>query len=99
MKNQGELLLQKVEKDSGSRRKKENEIEAEACFHKAIEVARRLEAKSLELRAATSLAGRWRKQGKRNESRVLLFEIFGWFTEGFDTAEQKDAKALLDDLT
>ena len=72
--------------------------EAEGCFHRAIEIARSQKARSWELRAATSLARLWRDQGRRNEARSLLAPIYGWFTEGFDTADLKDAKALLDEL-
>ena len=74
------------------------EEEAEACFLKAIEIARRQQAKSLELRATMSLARLWRHQGKGEEARKMLAEIYGWFTEGFDTADLKDAKAMLDEL-
>jgi len=74
------------------------EEEAEACFHKAIEIARRQGAKSLELRAVISLARLWQKQGKKNEAHQMLAEIYGWFTEGFDTADLKEAKALLEEL-
>jgi predicted ATPase len=72
--------------------------EAEAYFHKAIEVARRQSAKSFELRATMSLARLWQRQGKKDEARQMLAEIYGWFTEGFDTADLKEAKALLGDL-
>jgi predicted ATPase len=72
--------------------------EAEPCFRTAIEVARRQAGKSLELRATMSLAPLLAKQGKRDEARAILSEIYGWFTEGFDTADLKDAKALLDEL-
>ncbi len=75
------------------------EEEAEACFHKAIEIARRQGAKSLELRAVMSLARLWQKQGKKNEARQMLAEIYGWFTEGFDTADLKEAKTLLEELS
>jgi predicted ATPase len=61
-------------------------------------VARQQEAKSLELRAATSLARLWQQQGKRDEARQLLAEVYGWFTEGFDTKDLQDAKALLREL-
>ena len=71
---------------------------AQASLDEAIEVARRQHAKSLELRAATSLARFWNKQGKRREARDLLAPIYGWFTEGFDTTDLKEAKALLDEL-
>ena len=74
-------------------------VEAEACFHKALEVSRHQKAKSLELRAATSLAYLWQQQSKTEDARQLLAEIYGWFTEGFDTADLRDAKALLDQLS
>ena len=74
------------------------QAEAEACFHKAIEIARRQQAKSLELRAVMSLSRLWRQQGKREEARQMLAEIYGWFTEGFDTADLQEAKALLEEL-
>jgi tetratricopeptide (TPR) repeat protein len=71
----------------------------EESFHKAIEIARKQQAKSLELRAAVSLARLWQQQGKKEEARQMLAEIYGWFTEGFETADQKEAKALLADLS
>ena len=73
--------------------------EAEACFHKAIEVARHQEAKSLELRAATSLARLWQQQGKTAEAQELLAPVYNWFTEGFDTKDLQDAKTLLEELS
>jgi predicted ATPase len=76
----------------------EAEREAEAYFRKAIEIACKQQAKSLELRAVTSLARLWRQQGKKDEARQMLAEIYNWFTEGFDTADLKDAKALLEEL-
>jgi predicted ATPase len=76
-----------------------NDAEAEACFKQAIEIARGQSAKSFELRAAMELARLWQGQGKRSEARDLLAPVHDWFTEGFDTADLKDAKALLDDLT
>jgi predicted ATPase len=72
--------------------------EAEACFQRALDIARRQEAKSLELRAAMSLARLWQQQGKDAEARELLGSIYGWFTEGFDTADLQDAKTLLEEL-
>ena len=72
--------------------------EAEACFHQALTVARRQQAKSLELRAAVSLARLWQGQEKRAEAHRLLAEIYGWFTEGFDTGDLQEAKALLEGL-
>ena len=73
--------------------------EAEQCFHKALEVARQQQAKSLELRAATSLACLWKSQEKQTEARNLLAPVYDWFTEGFDTQDLKDAKALLTELS
>jgi adenylate cyclase len=73
--------------------------EAEACFAKALEVARRQQTKSLELRAATSVARLWQRQGKKAEAHRLLAEIYGWFTEGFDTKDLQAAKVLLEELT
>jgi tetratricopeptide (TPR) repeat protein len=72
--------------------------EAEACFRKAVEVARAQSARWWELRATISLARLLAKQGKRDEARAMLAEIYNWFTEGFDTADLKDAKALLEQL-
>jgi predicted ATPase len=72
--------------------------EAEAWLQRALDVARRQEAKSLELRAAMSLSRLWQQQGKRREARDLLAGVYGWFTEGFDTADLQEAKALLDAL-
>jgi class 3 adenylate cyclase/predicted ATPase len=72
--------------------------EAEACFQQALAVARRQQARSLELRAAMSLGRLWQRQGKRGEARELLAPIYGWFTEGFDTADLQEARALLDEL-
>jgi predicted ATPase len=74
------------------------ETEAEACFHKAIEISRKQQAKSLELRATMNLARLWRQQGKQQQARKLLAEIYGWFTEGFDTKDLQEAKALLGEL-
>ncbi len=73
--------------------------EAERCFRRAIEIAVRQQARSWELRATTSLARLLAKQGRRNEARPMLAEIYNWFTEGFDTADLKDAKSLLEELT
>jgi class 3 adenylate cyclase/predicted ATPase len=72
--------------------------EAEVCFLKAIEIACKQQAKSLELRASMSLARLWRQQGKAKQAHKRLSEIYGWFTEGFDTKDLQEAKALLDEL-
>jgi predicted ATPase len=85
----GELLLQRSTTPQG---------ESESCFHQALAVARQQQAKSLELRAAMSLARLWRRQGKHAEVHALLAPIYGWFTEGFDTADLQEAKALLVEL-
>jgi len=72
--------------------------EAEAWLQRALDVAHRQEAKALELRAAMSLSRLWQQQGKRAEAHALLAPIYGWFTEGFDTADLPEARALLDTL-
>jgi predicted ATPase len=76
----------------------DNQAEAENYFHQAIAIAQKQQAKSLELRATTSLARLWHQQGKQAEARDLLAPIYGWFTEGFDTADLQEAKALLEAL-
>jgi tetratricopeptide (TPR) repeat protein len=86
---EGELLLQQAVPD---------EFQAEACFQHALAVARRQQAKAWELRAAMSLAHLWQYQGKRAEAHELLAPVYGWFTEGFDTADLQDAKVLLEEL-
>jgi predicted ATPase len=75
-----------------------NAAEAQVCFQRAIEIARKQSAKSWELRATISLARVLAKQGRREEAGAMLAEIYDWFTEGFDTADLKDAKSLLDEL-
>ena len=72
--------------------------QADSYFERALSVAREQQAKSWELRAATSLARLWRDQGKSRQARELLAPIYGWFTEGFDTRDLKEAKALLEEL-
>ena len=86
----GEIALKSPEPDA---------TKAEAYFDRALAVARQQQAKSWELRAALSMARLWRDQGKRDEARELLAPVYGWFTEGFDTLDLKEAKALLDELT
>jgi class 3 adenylate cyclase/predicted ATPase len=76
----------------------DNHTEAESCFHQAMTIAQNHSAKSWELRAATSLAKLWQRQGKRQEAYDLLAPVYGWFTEGFDTVDLQDAKALLSEL-
>jgi predicted ATPase len=71
---------------------------AASCFPEALTIAGRQQAKSLELRAAVSLARLWQQQGRRAEARDLLAPVYGWFTEGFDTADLQEAKALLVEL-
>jgi predicted ATPase len=74
------------------------QAEAEACFQRALDMAHRQEAKALELRAAMSLARLWQQQGKQTAAQALLAPIYGWFTEGFDTADLQEARALLEQL-
>jgi predicted ATPase len=76
-----------------------DDAEAEASLHKAIEVARGQSAKSWRLRATTSLARLWQEQGRIDEARQMLAEIYGWFTEGFDRPDLKEAEALLQELS
>jgi predicted ATPase len=91
----GELLRQKAK---GKRQRAKTEPEVEACFRQALTIARRQSAKLLELRAVMSLSRLWQNQGKQDEARQLLAEIYGWFTEGFDTTDLQEAKALLQEL-
>ena len=86
----GELLLLAQSPD--------NQTDAEHCFHHALEIARSQQAKSFELRTATSLARLWHQQGKHQEAYDLLGPVYHWFTEGFDTSDLHDAKALLEEL-
>jgi len=76
----------------------EKQHEAETCFQQAVDIARRQQAKWLELRAVMTLARLWQRQGKRTEAYELLAPIYGWFTEGFDTVDLQQAKALLEAL-
>jgi class 3 adenylate cyclase/predicted ATPase len=76
----------------------DNQARAETCYQQAIAIAQNQQAKSFELRTATSLARLWHQQGKRQEAHDLLAPVYGWFTEGFDTADLQEAKALLDEL-
>jgi predicted ATPase len=85
----GEIALKSLARDPEK---------AAACFDRALAVARQQRAKSWELRAAMSMARLWRDQGKQDAARELLAPVYGWFTEGFDTLDLKEAKALLDEL-
>ena len=84
----GELMLSLEGADTG----------AERCFRRSIEVAREQQARSPELRATVSLARLWAERGERQKAHDLLAPVYGWFTEGFDTADLEDARALLDEL-
>ena len=75
------------------------EQEAEGYFQKAIDIARKQQAKSLELRAVTSLARLWQQQEKKKDAHQMLVGVYGWFTEGFDTKDLQEAKALLEELS
>jgi predicted ATPase len=86
----GEIALKSFQSDAAK---------AEGYFDRALAVARAQHAKSWELRAAMSMARLWRDQGKRDEARNLLAPVYSWFTEGFDTLDLKEAKALLDELS
>lgn len=92
----GELLLQPRAQGRHTTCHQPSADEAEACFHRALAIARRQQAKSLELRAAMSLAELWQQQGKAKEAQQILADIYGWFSEGFETADLQDAAALLD---
>ena len=92
----GELTLQQILVQSS---RFQVEEEAEACFHKALDIARQQSAKLFELRAATGLARVWQQHGKTTEARNLLAPVYEWFTEGFDTQDLQEAKALLGELS
>ena len=96
-RQRGELLLLREAKSHRAQDSRDQH-EAERCFQHALDVSRQQQAKSLELRAAMSLSRLWQRQGKRQEAYDLLAPIYGWFTEGFDTADLQEAKALLDKL-
>jgi predicted ATPase len=85
----GEIALKSPQRD---------EAKAQGYFESALNVAREQQAKSWELRAAISMARLWRSQGKSQQARELLAPVYAWFTEGFDTVDLKEAKALLDEL-
>jgi predicted ATPase len=102
----GELLLSRGEREKGRVGEQISHSSTppfpysspEECFHKAIDVARHQQAKSLELRTVMSLSRLWQRQGKKDEARQMLADIYGWFTEGFDTKDLREAKQLLEEL-
>jgi predicted ATPase len=91
----GELIL----RGSGVEAPPGVQTEAEECFRNSIEIARQQEARSFELRAVTSLSRLWEQQGKKEQARQMLAEIYGWFNEGLETEDLKAAKSLLDELS
>jgi predicted ATPase len=95
----GELLLARADTRRRVQGTRQKQAEAETCFQQALAVARSQQAKSYELRAAMSLARLWQQQGKCQEAHALLAPVYGWFTEGFDTADLQEAKALLQELS
>jgi len=100
----GELTLQQLKINNAKLKITETQDltassqEVEGYFLKAIEIAQRQQAKSLELRAATSLARLWHQQGRQQEAHAVLSDIYNWFTEGFDTKDLQEAKALIEEL-
>jgi predicted ATPase len=96
---QGELLQAQAGRERSAQGTGRQFEEAEACFQRALAVARRQQAKALELRATMSLCRLWQRQGKQVEARELLAPIYGWFTEGFDTVDLQEAKALLAEMS
>jgi predicted ATPase len=93
-----EAELQRLKGELVLAQSPDDPAKAETCFHNALEIARRQHAKSLELRTAMSLARLWQRQGKEGEACQLLNDVFAWFTEGFDTADLRDARTLLNEL-
>ena len=99
-RGQGDLLAEvyRLQGECQVRQTVSDPAQAEACFQQALTIARQQQAKSWELRAAMSLARLWQQQGKRAVAHALLAPIYGWFMEGFDTADLQEAKALLEQL-
>src|SRR5262245_16996729 len=95
----GELLLRQDTVVVETHSRLPQVTEAEACFQQALTIARHQQAKFWELRAAVSLSRLWQQQGKHTDARQLLAPIYGWFTEGFDTADLREAKGLLEELS
>ena len=96
-RQRGELLRLRAPQSHPAQGNREQH-DVETCFQQALEIAHRQQAKSWELRAAMSLSRLWQQQGKQAEAQTLLAPIYGWFTEGFDTADLQEAKALLEEL-
>jgi predicted ATPase len=94
----GELTLQQFKVQGSKLLIPDPQEEAEAYFLKAIDIAQKQQAKSLELRAMMSVSRLWQQQGKQEEAHELLCEVYGWFIEGFDTKDLQEAKALLEEL-
>ena len=94
----GELLLAQAGTGPGAQGHSPQWFEAEVCLQRALEIARRQQARLPQLRAGVSLSRLWQGQGKHAEARQLLAPVYGWFTEGFDTADLQAAKALLEEL-
>jgi predicted ATPase len=94
----GEVQVHRIAGETALKSPEPDAAKAEAYFESALSVARQQQAKSWELRAAMSMARLWRDQGKPQQARELLAPVYGWFTEGFDTLDLKEAKALLDEL-
>ena len=93
-----EAEVSRIAGEIASRSPERDAAKPEAYFERALTVAREQQAKSWELRAAMSMARLWRDQGKPQQARELLAPVYGWFTEGFDTLDLKEAKTLLDEL-
>ncbi len=94
----GELLLTQESKSQKAEIETDSQGEAEACFLQAIKIAQKQQAKSWELRASMNLARLWQQQGKRHAARDMLSTIYNWFTEGFETKDLQEAKALPEEL-
>ena len=93
-----DAFLQRIRGDILLKRDRANTASAEEAFRTAIAIAQHQKARSFELRASTSMARLWRDQGKPQQARELLAPVYGWFTEGFDTRDLKEAKALLAEI-
>jgi len=94
----GTLLFFQASRMKRADSRREKVAKAESCFTRAVDIARRQKAKSLELQAVLRLSRFWQEQGRREEARELLAEVYAWFTEGFDTADLAAARTLLEEL-